>query len=194
MIAPDHFMHHEENLTWFLPLLNRRQLLIVTIHKSETEWQHSSANNQHKQLRFHEKALKQIHVYAETNQKKISATARLRNVAPLDSSSSAVDQCFTKFLQRCVIYLVLPLPHMNVGLGRAFVSLPQYLNSNPHAARTHHSFFAPIQSATQKCRRRMPQIVATGQMFKGATWTNRDLGRITCHRYEPHVRSCEIFR
>ena len=40
----------------------------------------------------------------------------------------------------------------------------------------------------------MPQTVAKRQMFEESARINRDVGRIACHRHEPHVRSSEVLR
>ena len=78
--------------------------------------------------------------------------------------------------------------------SRAIVSSLNCLNrqSSYILVHPHPSVLAAIPSATQKCRRRMPQTVAKRQMSQGYTWTNRDVGRIACHRHEPHVRSRQI--
>ena len=74
----------------------------------------------------------------------------------------------------------------------AFVYLSRWLE--PWPACTHPSLLAAVQSAAQKCRRRMPQTVAKRQMSERPTRIDRGVGRITCHRHEPHVCSCKILR
>ena len=69
------------------------------------------------------------------------------------------------------------------------VTTPTYWSARPLS-----SVLATIQSAAQKCRWRMPQTVAERQMFEGSARSNLDVGRIACHRHEPHIRSCDILR
>ena len=67
-------------------------------------------------------------------------------------------------------------------------------NSGPLIHIIINSVLAAIKSAAQKYRRRMPQTVAKRQMFHQSARTHRDLGRITCHRHEPHFHSCQILQ
>ena len=59
---------------------------------------------------------------------------------------------------------------------------------------THVSIFAATESPAQKCCWRMHQTIAKRHMLQGSAWINRNMGRITCHRHESNVRSCQILR
>ena len=92
--------------------------------------------------------------------------------------------------------LILSLSHINLHPHTFTLSLnnvPPY-ESDLMLHSLHTSVLAAIQSTAQKRCWRMPQIVATRQLFQRSAWTNRNLGRITYYRHEPHIRSCEILR
>ena len=56
------------------------------------------------------------------------------------------------------------------------------------SARHFHSVLAAIQSVAEKCRWRIPRKCGERRWFELYAWTNRGVGRITCHRYERHIR------
>ena len=182
----------------------RSAVWIAWLHRCEATRQYTRAHNKCKQLRFDGKVPTTCtRVDADTKQSNVSALPNMSTAASLHCCVCALFKQFTKLLQRCVrksitfnMPMALNVFHLNcwyntscwLSSWRVEIRNPLFLSPPPLIA--HASVYAAIQSTTQKCRWRMPQTIAKRQMFHGFAWTYRDLGRSTCHRHEPFIRSC----
>ena len=92
---------------------------------------------------------------------------------------------------------VSPFRSTSLDSKKAYCPLPSIVRRPTvpcPPANMHYSVLAAFSIAAQKRHSLVPQTIAKGHMSEWPVWTNRDVGRITCHRHESFVLWCEIFR